>query len=287
MLSEFGSGGRQPLYPIDLMASRKEQKEAARQRRLAEEQAAQAKAQRTRRLQLLGGVGVVAVIGIAVLVVISVGGGSKSPKTLSPSSPGAKTLAASVNDSLKGIHQSGNTLGNPKAKVTMTEFGDLECPICKEFAVGPEAQLIKNEVKQGTVKLVYKSFPTATNDLKDTATIFPLQQDAAYAAGAQNKAWNYILLFYHEQGTEDTPYVDTSYLTTLAKQVPGLDVSKWNTDRFNPTFSDQVVSEEQQATKLGIKGTPGIMFSGAKSQTKLYSGLLSYSDLQGLIKSVS
>ncbi len=103
----------------------------------------------------------------------------------------------------------------------MTEYGDLQCPVCKEFAVGPETQLIDNEVKSGKVKLVYKSFPTASRELGNWQQIFPLQQDAAYAAGAQNKAWNYILLFYHEQGKEATSYVNTAYLTGLAKQVHG------------------------------------------------------------------
>jgi uncharacterized membrane protein/protein-disulfide isomerase len=182
------------------MASRKEQKEAARQRRLAEEAAAQQKAQRNRRMQMLGGVIVAAIIVVVVLVVVSSGsGGKSSTAVIKPQSSKARSIAATVNNSLAGIPQSGTTLGNPKAKVTVTEFGDLECPICRDFALGAETQLIANQVKQGTVKIVYKSFKTATNDLADSDTIFPLQQSAAYAAGAQDKAWNYILLFYHEQ----------------------------------------------------------------------------------------
>jgi protein-disulfide isomerase len=269
------------------MASRKEQKEAARQRRLAEEQAAKAKAQRTRRLQMLGGVGVAAIIIVVVLVVISIGGGKKATATIAPNSAKAKSVAASVNTLLKGIPQSGNVLGNPKAKVTMTEYGDLECPICKEFALGAETQLIKNQVKSGKVKLVYKSFETATGDLSDASTIFPLQQSAAYAAGAQNHAWNYILLFYHEQGTEDTPYVNTSFLTSIAKQIPGLNVSTWKVQRNNPKYASEVVKDAAEARQLGLQGTPSLQFSGPKSQTKYYDGALTYPEVQSLIKQVS
>ena len=60
---------------------------------------------------------------------------------------------------------------------------------------GAEKQLIANEVKTGKVKLVYKSFETATANGPD-AEQWSNQQAAAYAAGAQGKAWNYILLFY-------------------------------------------------------------------------------------------
>jgi protein-disulfide isomerase len=270
------------------MASRKEQKEAARQRRLAEEAAAQQKAQRNRRMQMLGGVIVAAIIVVVVLVVVSSGsGGKSSTAVIKPQSSKARSIAATVNNSLAGIPQSGTTLGNPKAKVTVTEFGDLECPICRDFALGAETQLIANQVKQGTVKIVYKSFKTATNDLADSDTIFPLQQSAAYAAGAQDKAWNYILLFYHEQQSEDTPYVNTSFLTGLADQVSGLNVKKWNADRFNPSYASQVVDDADQATKLGLQGTPSLGFSGPKSQTQYFDGDLTYAQVESYIKQVS
>jgi protein-disulfide isomerase len=268
------------------MASRQAQKEAARQRRVEEEQAAQAQAQRTRRLQMLGGVLVAVIAAIVVVVIVSTGGGSKDG-AVKLHTPQATSTAKTINAQLSGIPQHGNVLGNPNAKITMTEYGDLQCPVCKDFAVGPETQLINNEVKSGKVKLVYKSFPTASRDLSNWQQTFPLQQDAAYAAGAQNKAWNYILLFYHEQGKEDTPYVNTSYLTGLANQVSGLNMKKWGTDRFNPKYTSQVDNEIKAATALNIAGTPGIQFSGPKSQTKLYSGFLPYSSLQQLINQVS
>lgn len=268
------------------MASRQAQKEAARQRRVAEEQAANAKVQRTRRLQMLGGVLVAVIVAVVVVVIVSTGGGNKG-KSPTLGTPAATSTAKTVNASLSGIPQHGNVIGNPNAKVTMTEYGDLQCPVCKDFAVGPETQLIQNEVKSGKVKIEYKSFPTASRDLSNWQQTFPLQQSAAYAAGAQNRAWNYILLFYHEQGKEDTSYVNTAYLTGLAKQVPGLSMKKWSTDRFNPKYSGQIDSEIKAATALNIQGTPGIQFTGPKSQTKLYSGFLPYSSLQQLIKQVS
>src|SRR6202030_566788 len=108
------------------MASRKDQKEAARQRRLAEEQTRAEKARRDRRLRMLGGVVVGTIIVIAVVFAISSSGGTSSaPK---PNTAQAKNAAATVTNLLTGIPQSGNTLGSPSAKVTVTEYGDLVCP---------------------------------------------------------------------------------------------------------------------------------------------------------------
>jgi protein-disulfide isomerase len=268
------------------MASRKDQKEAARQRRLEEERQRAEHASRLRRLQMLAGVVVGAVIVIVVAIVVSSSGGG-SGKAIKPTSPAAKSAAGAVEALLKGIPQSGSRLGSPSAPVTVTEFGDLECPVCKDFALSSEEQLISNDVKSGKVQLIYKSLPTATANGPDPG-IFPTQQAAAYAAGAQDLGWNYIELFYHEQGTEDTAYVTPTYLDGLAQQIPGLDYAKWSTARFNPALTAQVSAEEQEATTAGYNSTPTIVIKGPKSQAQPIVGdPSSYSELESAIKSVS
>ena len=75
------------------MASRKEQKEAARQRRLAEEQARLARERRQRRFQMIGGTVLAAVAIGAVLFAISSGSGNSTAGEIKPS-PGAVKLPA-------------------------------------------------------------------------------------------------------------------------------------------------------------------------------------------------
>jgi protein-disulfide isomerase len=237
----------------------------------------------------------IAVIAVAVVLVVVLGNSSSSSgdskAATQPNSAKAKSAVAQVDSLLKGIPQHGNTLGNPNAKITFTEYGDLECPICRQFSLGAEQQLISNEVRSGKVKLVYKSSETATGDLGHAAsTVFPLQQSAAYAAGAQGKAWNYILLFYRDQGAEDTPYVNTTFLQGLAKQIPGLNFAKWNNDRNNPAYADQIQQENKAAASLDFEGgggTPALIAAGPTSQTRPVAGDYPYSAVQSMIKSVS
>jgi len=188
------------------MASRTKQKEEARARRVAEERARAERAARQRRLRIVGGVALIAIVIVAVAIAVSSsGGGSGSASAASLTSAAAKQSAAQVTSALSGIAQSGNnSLGSGSAKVTVTEFGDLECPICRDFAAGAGSQLIANDVRSGKVKLIYRSLPTATGSAPDGATIFPVQQAAALAAGEQARGWNYILTFYKLQGQEGT-----------------------------------------------------------------------------------
>lgn len=76
------------------MSSRKEQKERLRQERLERERAAQALADRRRRLQIGGGVGLLAVIvAVVVVLIVSSGGGGGGSSTASTGSTNASADA--------------------------------------------------------------------------------------------------------------------------------------------------------------------------------------------------
>jgi protein-disulfide isomerase len=268
------------------MASRTKQKEAARARRVAEERAAAERAQRARRTRMLGGVLALAVVIVGVAIAISVSGTSGSSSAPKPSSTAARQAASTVSTLIAGLPQSGVTIGSPTAKVTVTEFGDLECPICRDFALGPESQLISKDVRSGKVKLVFRSLMTATGSAPDPS-IFPVQESAAYAAGAQNKAWNYIMLFYREQGQEATGYVTQSFLDGLAAQIPGLNYSQWLSASKSSSYVSQVTSDQQAAAGQGFTSTPTLTIQGPKGQATPIQQLVDYPTLESAIKSVS
>jgi protein-disulfide isomerase len=263
------------------MASRKEAKEEARQKRLADEQARAAQAQRTRRMQMLGGVVIAAVAIVVVAIAISSSGGSKAGP---PKGAKAKTaLTNTINDVIGGVPETGTTLGNPSAPVTVTYFGDLQCPICADFTKGTDgggfSQMVSTLVKTGKVKVVYRSFCTATcNDYSNGQDIFDSQQAAAYSAGQQNKFWWYAEYFYREQGSEGSGYVTPKFLNDLAAQVSGLNYATWQTDRKDPTVTEQVTSDQQLAAKDGLTGTPTVIFKGPKGQVQP-SGFPTWSEL--------
>ena len=277
------------------MASRKEQKEQARAARLAQEQDAAAKAQRARRFQMFGGATVIAVIVIVVAIVLS-SGGSNAPKGTTPglaTGPKLAQIKSSVNTLLDGIPQSGTTLGDPSAPVTMQYFGDLECPICQAFTLDVFPTFVAQEVKTGHVKVVYRSMCTATCDAKRAEKLqneqFNSQQLAAYAAGKQNKFWQFADLFYHQQGSEGTGYADDAFLSGLAKQIAGLNLTKWQADRGNSALKAQLAADGAYVNKAALSGTPTLIMSGKKGAEVVngtYEGVYAFPGVSQLVAAV-
>ena len=261
------------------MASRKHQREELRAQRIAAENARLEQARR-RRLKVIGAtIAAALVVVVGAIVVSSTGGGT----TLQQGKQAQQTVNG-VRQLLAGIPQSGARLGDPNAPVTLVYYGDLQCSACREFSLGGGLSgLIANDVRSGKVRVVYRSFETATPD-RDT---FQAQQVAALAAGQQGHFWDFAELFYHQQGTEGTSYVTDSYLAGLANQIPGFNMSSWHTARKNPSLVSQVLTEQQAASSAGIKGTPTLVFQGPKGTIAVPEAVPSYGQLRQVLQSVA
>ena len=260
------------------MASRTKQKEAARAARLAAEQQEAEASRRQRRLQIFGGaIALVVVIVVAAVIIGSSGGGAlKKGKA-------ASATVTEVNQLLTGIPQSGSQLGNPNAKVTMTYWGDLQCPVCAAFTQSSGfSQVLTNLVRTGKVKIDYRSVETATQDLPT----FQTQQAAALAAGKQNRLWNFTELFYRQQQTENSGYVNESFLTGLANQA-GLNVSQWKTARSDPSLVSQVNTDISTAQSQQVSSTPTVQFKGPKGSLTVPAGIPTFQQMQQAYTNVS
>jgi len=263
--------------------TRKQRREQAREQRRALEQAEAATAQRRRRLIQLGSVIGVVIVIVVVIVVATSGGGGGGGIQKTAASGKTPPAVSEVTALLNGIPQSATTLGNPNAPVTMQYYGDLECPVCKDFTLGALPKLIQNDVRAGKLKIEYRNLETATREPET----FRTQQIAAMAAGKQRKGWDYIELFYHQQGAENTGYVTEKYLQELAQQVPGLNLATWTSVRGSPQFTNVLTADAQAANNAGFTGTPSFLIgkTGQAGQKYEYSSLTDPSGFEAAIDS--
>jgi protein-disulfide isomerase len=202
-----------------------------------------------------------AIVAAIIVVILIASGCSSNGGVPKPKVTHANGTGAEVASLLAGIPQRGNTLGDPTAPVTLEYFGDLECPFCREFTLGEIPSLIHSYVLSGKLKIEYRSMETATRDPET----FGIQQVAALAAGKQGKMWNFIELFYHEQGKEDSGYVTESYLQDLASQVPGLNLIAWTAARSDAELANTITSDAQAANGAGLTRTPSFLIANPRN----------------------
>lgn len=176
-----------------------------------------------------------------------------------------KRVQQEVTTLLSGIPQHGTTLGSSKAPMTVRVYADLECPTVKSFVTSYLPSIIKTWVRDGRVKIEYRSLRTDTYDER----IFFEQEAAALAAGRQNKMWNYALTFIHEQGQTHTNYANGEFLTDIALQVPGLGRTRWQHDRKDALLAKQVALELHSADADELQFTPSfrLIFRNSDRQT--------------------
>jgi hypothetical protein len=183
---------------------------------------------------------VAALVIVSVLVAISV----SAIAGLSSRHSSSAQVNKEVSQLLSGIPQSGDTLGQASAPITLQIFGDLESEDVRTFVVWLLPDIIREWVRTNIVKIQYRSFMTASLPYPSA---FMSQQVAALAAGAQDRLWNFIETFYHEQGREHTRYVNETYLNGIARQVLGLNRQEWENDRENSQLAKQVTMDDDIA----------------------------------------
>lgn len=167
-----------------------------------------------------------------------------------------------------GIPQEGATLGKRTAPATMEVFIDLEDPTSRWWFREDLPAIIDAYVRTGALKLRYHAFKRNTY----WPAVFVEQQTAALAAGAQDKLWNYIGTFFYEQGRELTRYVTESYLESIARQTPGLNLPRWHTDRHSGRSEEQTTTEDQVARTIGLHVTPAFRIGKTNGHMHIFTG---------------
>jgi protein-disulfide isomerase len=203
---------------------------------------------RQRLLQLAAGAAFLAIAVVLVLIVVNSGGSGGDAKI---------EAKGEVNRLLTGIPQDGMVLGDPKAPVELIEFGDLQCPVCAGYAKEILPPIIENQVKNGEAKIDFRNLVILGEESIPAGA-------AALAAGQQKRGWNYLELFYRNQGAERSGYVTDEFLEAVAKAAGVKNLAKWNQDRKQLT--GEVEKTTAEAGKLGYSGTPSFAIEGPSTK---------------------
>lgn len=200
---------------------------------------------RQRLLQLAAGAAFLVLAVVLVLIVVNSSSGGGGDTTIDD--------AAQVNRELAGIPQHGMVLGDPRAPVELVEFGDLQCPVCAGYAKEILPPIVEHQVKNGEVKIDFRNLTIIGPESIPAGA-------AALAAGEQGRGWNYIEIFYGNQGAERSGYVTDEFMEAVAKAAGVKNLAKWNQDRKQLT--GEVEKTTAEAEDLGFHGTPSFAVKG-------------------------
>jgi protein-disulfide isomerase len=227
--------------------SGKSAREARREERLQAEGKGDREERRKKLLQLGSAAVFLAIVVVAVLIVVSQNQSSGGDTKLEDT--------GLISSQLKGIPQAGMVLGDPGAKVTLIEFGDLQCPVCKGFSEEVIPDVIESKVRSGKAKIDFRNYTIISQESIPAGA-------AAIAAGEQGRGWSFVELFYRNQGPEASGYVTDAFLTEIAKGAGVADVAKWNQARQSKQVLGEVERTTAEAQRLNFSGTPSFAVEG-------------------------
>lgn len=141
-------------------------------------------------------------------------------------------------------------LGPEKARVTLVEYGDYECPFC-----GQAHPIVKDILREfgKDVRFVFRHFP-----LSQVHPHAMLAAQAAEAAGLQRRFWEMHDVLYENQDVLE-PQDILVYATRL----------RLNLDAFESALEDEdivrkIKSDFRGGVRSGVNGTPSFYINGLK-----------------------
>jgi protein-disulfide isomerase len=225
-----------------------------REARLAAEHAEKSREQRLRRLKLLAAAATAAAVLVVGGALISSAGGKKSA---TPSSP------AHSSDLFAGLKETDGVIGDKSAPLTVTEYLDLQCPICAETSRTVIPTVVNDYVRSGKVKLQARTLHFIGSDSVRAAQV-------AAGAAQQDKLWPFVEAFYAKQGAENSGYVTDAFLRDIAKTA-GVDAGKALEYADTAAAQKPLATANADAAALKIDGTPTFTVQRGDGPVKVVS----------------
>lgn len=143
-----------------------------------------------------------------------------------------------------------HTQGLPDAKVTLVEYGDYECPHCRQ--VQPIIAALRMRFGE-RLRYVFRHFPLNTMHPNAQAAA-----EAAEAAAAQGRFWEMHTLLFEHQGA-----LDRRHLVVYATEL-GLDIERFEQELDEKVYAERVQRDFLSGVRSGANGTPSFFLNGIR-----------------------
>lgn len=146
------------------------------------------------------------------------------------------------------VQSNEHVLGPEHARVTLVEYGDFECPNCKQAA--PAVKLLLDRFAPD-LRLVFRHFP-----LEEVHPHALAAAEVAEIAGAQGKFWQmHDALFDHQL------HLKAPQLRHYAEDL-GLDMARYTGEWDDHIYLQRVREDQRSARDSGVHATPTFFVNG-------------------------
>jgi protein-disulfide isomerase len=146
------------------------------------------------------------------------------------------------------VSQVDHSIGPEHAPVTIVEYGDFECPSCKQAA--PAVKLLLERFA-GKVRLVWRHFP-----LEEVHPHALRAAEAAESAGGQGKFWE-----MHDVLFENQQHLKVNNLHAYAEQLQ-LDMPRYTAEMDDEIYLQRVREHQRSGNDSGVRATPTFYING-------------------------
>jgi len=143
-------------------------------------------------------------------------------------------------------------LGDPNAPVTIVEFIDFECPVCKNVYDELLPKIKKEYIEKGEVKFVYKSLPL--DSIHFTARIKAKAAFCAYKMGGDSVFFKYHDELFNQYSNGFNIY-SSEKLSEIAAQL-NFDVAQFNNCLESEDAKSALEKDFTDAVAINADGTP-------------------------------
>jgi protein-disulfide isomerase len=136
-------------------------------------------------------------------------------------------------------------MGDARAKVTLIEYSDYQCPYCARHFRQTMPKIIEHYIDRGKVKFVLREFPIPNLQPRAAEA-----SQAALCAGSQGEYWkmhNILLMNQTEMSDDD--------LRAYAAEI-GLDASRFSNCLEQEHYAGQIEQDIEEGIGMGVRATP-------------------------------
>jgi protein-disulfide isomerase len=157
-------------------------------------------------------------------------------------------------------------MGSPDAPLTIFYWTDFLCPFCAKFEQETFPKLVENYVKPGDVRVVFIEFPNIGKQSMPTAVM----SRCVWRQVREDRPsvyWDWHSAVMDAQGQEGTDWATRAKLTSLTRDIEGVDVGAVETcmqDR-GAELKRELEANVEQARRLDVPGTPGFVIYNRES----------------------